>query len=180
MSTIWVQLTDIYGARFSNATDVKNARVWQYALNDLTEDEVRCGLHAMLRDERFETWPPNVTQFRHLCLKGKTGALPSVHKAFAEARQNALYSSPKWSHKAVKFTVKYVGVDVVNSAYTHEAFQTFSKAYAKVCVRISEGFTIPDVADEEVSYYHRQKTKRAVSRIKNNNISLGSLLHGYC
>ena len=181
LATILVQLTDLYGARFSNTTDAKNAGVWQYVLGDLTEDDVRRGLQAMLSDERFETWPPNATQLRHLCLKGKTGALPSVHKAFAEARQNALYPAPLWSHKAVKFTVKYVGVDVVNSAYTHEAFQTFSRAYEKVCERISEGFMIPDVADEEVSYYHRQKTKNAVSRIKNNHISLRSLLHhGHC
>jgi hypothetical protein len=169
----------MYGARFANTTDRRQVSVWEYALSDLTEEDVRRGFHALLGDARFETWPPNVTQFRHLCLKGKTDDLPSVHEAFTEARQNALYSNPKWSHKAVKFTVKYVGVDVVNSAYTHEAFQRFSKAYVKVLERLSEGFTIPDVPDEEVAYYHSHKTKSAVSRIKNNNLSLRSLLHAH-
>lgn len=163
-----------------NAYGVKDSGVWHHALNDLTDDDFRDGLYSMLRDERFETWPPNCTQFRQLCLKGKTGALPTVHQAFNEARQNALFPAPKWSHKAVKFTVKYVGVDVVNSARTHEAFQMFSKGYEKVCAGMAEGFAIPDVADEEVSFYHRQKTKEAVSRIKNNNISLGSFFHEHC
>ena len=180
ISTLWVQLTDIYGARFSNAYGLKDSGVWYHALSDLTEENVRDGLYFMMRDERFETWPPNCTQFRQLCLKGKTGALPTVHKAFAEARQNALYAAPKWTHPAVKFTVKYVGVDVVNSAYTHVAFQTFEKGYAKVCARIAEGFEVPDVADEEVSYYHRQKTKEAVRHIKNNNLTLRSAIHGHC
>jgi len=174
-----MQLTDIYAQRFVNAYGIKDSGVWHHALCDVNEDDVREGLYAMLRDERFETWPPNCTQFRQLCLKGKTDALPSVHKAFAEARQNALYSSPKW-HPAVKFAVKYVGVDVVNSAYTHEAFQKFSNGYAKVCARIAEGFAVPDVADEEVSYYHRQKTKNAVCRIKNNHLTLRSAIDGHC
>ena len=155
--------------------------VWHHALFDLTEDDVRCGLYAMLRDERFETWPPNCTQFRHLCLKGKTSALPTVHKAFTEARQNALYKKPQWSHPAIKFTVKYVGVDVVNSALTHEAFQMFSNGYAKVCKRLAEGYTLPDVLDEDVAYYHSQKTKQAVEHIKNNkNITLRGLIHDDC
>lgn len=180
ISTLWVQLTDIYGARFSNAYGLKDSGVWYHALSDLTEGDVRDGLYFMMRDERFETWPPNCTQFRQLCLKGKKTALPTVHQAFAEARQNALYAVPKWSHPAVKFTVKYVGVDVVNSAHTHEAFQLFSKGYSKVCARIAEGLAVPNVSDEEVSYYHRQKTKNEISRIKNNNISLRGLIHGHC
>ena len=180
ISTLWVQLTDIYGARFVNAYGVKDTGVWYHALCDLTEDDFRQGLYLMMRDARFETWPPNCTQFRQLCLKGKTGLLPTVHQAFSEARQNALYASPKWSHPAVKFTVKYVGVDVVNSAYTHVAFQTFEKGYLKVCARIADGFAVPDVNDEEVSYYHREKTKNAISHIKNNNITFRSVIHGHC
>lgn len=163
-----------------NAYGAKDSGVWHHALNDLTEDDVRKGLFSMMRDVRFETWPPNCTQFRQLCLKGKTDALPTVHKAFNEARQNALYASPKWSHPAVKFTVKYVGVDVVNSAYTHEAFLMFEKGYSKVCARIAEGLAVPEVADEEVSYYHRHKTKNAARHIKNNNLTLRSAIHGHC
>ena len=180
ISILWVQLTDIYGSRFINMYGEKDSGVWYHALCDLSENDIKEGLYLVMRDARFETWPPNCTQFRQLCLKGKTVQLPTVHQAFAEARQNALYSSPKWSHPAVKFTVKYVGVDVVNSAYTFDAFQAFQKGYSKVCARIAEGFSVPDVQDEEVSYYHREKTKQAICRIKNNNMTLRSAIHGHC
>lgn len=172
-------MTDIYGARFVNAYGVKDSGVWFHALHDLTEDELRTGLYAVMRDARFETWPPNCTQFRQLCLTGKKTTLPTVHQAFNEARQNALYSNPKWSHEAVKFTVKYVGVDEVNSAYTHVAFQRFEKGYAKVCERILAGFAVPDVLDVEVSYYHRNRTTKTTAQIKNNYKSLRSVIHGH-
>lgn len=177
IATLWVQLTDIYGARFVNTYGVKDSGVWNHALSDLTETDMREGLYLMMRDARFETWPPNCTQFRQLCLKGKKNALPTVHKAFAEARQNALYASPVWSHPAVKFTVKYVGVDVVNSAHTFNAFQQFEKGYAKVCLRIAEGYAVPEVLDEEVSFYHREKTRTSVHHIKHNKITLRSAIH---
>ena len=177
IATLWTQLTDIYGSRFVNAYGIKDSGVWYHALNDLTEDDFRQGLYLMMRDARFETWPPNCTQFRHLCLKGRAVSLPTVHQAFNEARQNAYTATPIWSHPAVKFTVKYVGVDKVHSAQTHIAFQAFEKAYTKVCTRLSEGYAVPIVADEEVAFYHRKHTKDSVAFTKNNNKTLRSLLH---
>jgi hypothetical protein len=91
IATLWLQLTDIYGMRFINLYGEKDSGVWFQALRDLTEEEIERGLHAMFRDERFETWPPNCTQFRHLCLK--RNKLPSVHKAFNEARHNLNFLS---------------------------------------------------------------------------------------
>lgn len=176
ISTLWGQLTDIYGARFLNAHGEKDLGVWQIALSDLQEEEIRQGLYLMMRDKRFETWPPNCTEFRHLCLNGrKEDSLPTVHQAFNEARQNALYAHPVWSHKAVKFTVKYVGVDIVNSAYTHHAFEQFKKAYAKVCARIQEGHEVPEITDEEVAFYHRKQQK--LTNTKNNITTLRRVIH---
>ena len=177
IATLWAQLTEIYSSRFVNAYGVKDSGVWYHALSDLTNDDFRQGLYLMMRDARFETWPPNCTQFRHLCLKGREVTLPTVHQAFKEARQNAYAATPVWSHLAVKFTVKYVGVDVVHSAHTHVAFQTFEKGYAKVCARIAEGYAIPAVPDEEVAFYHRKQTKDSATYIKNNNKTLRSMLH---
>jgi len=163
-----------------NAYGESDSGVWFHALSDLTEDDLRNGLYVMMRDERFETWPPNCTQLRQLCLKGKLRcALPTVHQAFHEARRNAHLPTPVWSHLAVKFTVKYVGVDVVNSAYTHQAFAQFEKGYTKVCERIEAGFAVPDVQDEEVAYYYRQKTKNSVNYVKNNRITLRSAIHAH-
>lgn len=167
ISTLWGQLTDIYGARFINVFGEKDSGVWQIALNDLDEDSIRQGLYLMMRDKRFETWPPTCLEFRHLCLSGKVEkSLPTVHQAFNEARQNALCSNPVWSHQAIKCAVKYVGVETVNSPYTAEAFQKFKKGYEKICARIHEGYEIPAIADEEVAYYHRKQKKHTDTKTK--------------
>ena len=161
IATLWLQLTEIYGARFVNQYGEKDSGVWYQALSDLTEDSITHGLNTMLRDERFETWPPNCTQFRKLCLSGlKSCHLPNVHRAFYEARQNVMLKSPVWSHPAVKFTVKHIGVEIVNAGRTDFAFAKFSTAYAKVCERIKEGHLVPDVSNEEVTVSSKKQFKQ--------------------
>jgi hypothetical protein len=151
IATLWLQLTDIYGARFVNVYGDRDSGVWYQALNDLTEKELAFGLHTMMRDVRFETWPPNCTQFRHLCCKNPDReSLPTVHQAFKEARQNYHFTRPVWSHPVIKFTVKQVGLDVVNAARTDMAFAVFKDVYDKVSMRVAHGFKVPDVLDEDV------------------------------
>lgn len=152
IATLWLQLSDIYGPLFINKYGEKDSGVWYQTLHDLTDADILFGLHAMLRDTRFETWPPNCTQFRHLCIRRSEGiSLPSVHQAFNEARENLVFTTPRrWSHPAVKFTVKYVGLEQVNSADKHSAFQDFTTAYEKICARIALGHEVPHVNDEEL------------------------------
>lgn len=164
IATLWLQLTDVYGARFINLYGDKDSGVWFQALWDVTEEEIELGLHEMFRDERFETWPPNCTQFRHLCLKRRKKELPSVHQAFNEARHNLTFSAASWSHSAVKFTVKHLGVDVVNAARADFAFAAFKELYVKVCERIGQGFEVPQVADEEL-VIKRKTTRRDIPRL---------------
>jgi hypothetical protein len=156
IATLWSQLTDIYGARFVNQYGEKDSGVWHETLADLTESDFCFGLQAMVRDVRFETWPPNCTQFRHLCLK-KT-ILPSVHKAFLEARWNLGFATVRqWSHPAIKFTVKHVGLEKVNDAHTNRAFAAFSDYYERVCARIAAGGSLPDVDENELVISHKQQ-----------------------
>jgi len=164
IATLWLQLTDIYGARFINLYGEKDPGVWFQTLCDLTEEEIEMGLHAMFSDERFETWPPNCTQFRHLCLKRHKEGPPNVHKAFNEARHNLNFSKPLWSHPAVKFTVKHLGVDVVNAARADIAFAEFNALYIKVCERIRQGFEVPQVSDDEV-VIKRKLTQSNIPRL---------------
>jgi len=164
IATLWLQLTDTYGARFINLYGEKDSGVWFQTLCDLTEEEIEMGLHAMLRDERFETWPPNCTQFRHLCLKKYKNELPNVHKAFNEARHNLNFSAPTWSNPAIKFTVKHLGVDAVNAARADIAFEEFNALYIKVCEQIRQGFEVPQVADEEV-VIKRKSTQSNIPRL---------------
>jgi len=137
----------------------KDSGVWNQALSDLSEADIRTGLEAMIRDARFETWPPNCTQFRHLCLKGSVNDLPNVHKAFIEARQNLNLSKPRWSHPAIKFTVKYVGVDVMNAGRADRAFQAFKNGYEKVCERIRQGHQVPHVDNAELGLPRKAPSK---------------------
>lgn len=158
IATLWLQLTDIYGSRFVNPYGEKDSGVWYQALNDLNEDDLQFGIDAMMRDMRFETWPPNCTQFRHLCIKQtRTDALPSVHQAFNEAVANLLFSDARrWSHPAVKFTVKYLGIEKITFGRKDKAFAEFSACYQRVCKRIADGHQVPEVSDEEVKNTPKQ------------------------
>jgi hypothetical protein len=152
IATLWLQLTDIYGSRFVNQYGDRDSGVWYQALNDLDEDDLCFCLQAMMRDPRFETWPPNCTQLRHLCLKNSTaGKAPSVHKAFDEAVFNLGFSTPRqWSHPAVKFTVKHVGVMTIIDGRKDHAFAAFSACYERVLERIAAGYQVPEVGEAEL------------------------------
>lgn len=167
IATLWLQLTDIYGPLFVNRFGEKDSGVWYQALSDLSEIEIQAGLEAMIRDARFETWPPNCTQFRRLCINGLGDkGLPSVHKAFIEARQNLNLSNPGWSHPAIKFTVKYVGLAIMNSGRTDIAFEAFKTGYQKVCERIRRGHQVPFVHDEELCMQRKTLTKPPIKLVQ--------------
>jgi len=154
---LWLQLTDIYGQRFINAYGERDTGAWAQTLYDLTEADFRLGLNNMVNDIRFETWPPNCTQFRHLCLTGlKTLGVPSVHSAFREAQHNYNLGSSNWSHCAVKLTVKILTHEVVNDGHTAEAFRRFSGVYEQVCAQIAAGIQLPEVSDEELIHKPKQ------------------------
>lgn len=164
MATLWHQLTEIYGARFVNQHGEKHSTVWFQALHDLQDEDIEYGLHTMMRDARFETWPPNCTQFRHLCqLRRTTSNLPTAGKAFEEARLNQLLSSPRWSHPAIKLAVNHVGVDVINSAYTHQAFKLFADAYQTICESVRVGHEILVV--DELPTIKRARTERLIPKL---------------
>lgn len=150
IATLWIQLTDIYGHRFMNTYGEKDSGVWYQALNDLTEDDLRKGLTTMMRDIRFETWPPNCTQFRHLCLSTKEPLAPKTVEAFREVRQNMYCSSPQWSHPAIKLAIKCMGTKAAYAEDDAEAFKGFSAKYMQICERMAKGHPLPDIADSEV------------------------------
>ncbi len=147
-------MADIYGQRFVNQYgDNDQSGIWAMVLSDLSGDDIRYGLMAMVRDVRFETWPPNCTQFRHLCLSRLNTSehvLPSVHKAFREATNNLNLAYPKWTHPAIKFTAKHMGIEKLNAARVDIAFKEFNTIYQRVCTKVLEGHQVPEVADEDV------------------------------
>ena len=151
IATLWLQLTEIYSSRFVNCYGESDSGVWYQALADLHFESISHGLQAMLRDERFETWPPNCTQFRKLCLShAGYNVLPTVHKAWHEAHSNMKSRYPIWSHAAVKFTVKCLSVDALVAARTDIAFAKFQHIYERVCKHVQQGQIVPEVNDCDV------------------------------
>lgn len=162
MAHLWLKLTDIYGPLFTNRQGEKDSGVWFEALCDLTENDIKFGIWALYRAPKHKDWPPTCIQFRHLCLsqyEPEENGIPAVHKAFDEARRNLSCSKPHWSHPAIKFTVKLVGIDNVNAARTDLALAAFKPVYKKVCAEICLGKEVPFVADEELVVIKKTTTK---------------------
>ncbi len=154
IATLWLTLTDVYGVRFVNQYgSCDESGVWAMALEGFDEEDVRFGLKAMICDIRFETWPPNCTQFRHLCLSCLNECpqqLPSVHKAFIEALNNLWLKNPVWSHDGVKCAIKLCGIHKLTEPRVDRAFKDFSQAYSKVSKRVLSGEALPSVSNDEV------------------------------
>lgn len=153
MALLWKQLSDIYGARFTNVHGETDASgVWYQALNDLSRDDLRHGLHALYRDSRFETWPPNCTQFRHLCLKRAGEGVPTVHEAFREVQTHLLFPRrTRWSHLLVKHALVRTGVAFMDKAPVHQAFTVFKSVYEELCQQVAEGILLTDVPETALS-----------------------------
>lgn len=153
IASLWISLSEIYHNRFLSKYGIEDTGTWFEALKDLHMDLLDFGLSAMMRDVRFETWPPNCTQFRHLCLaKPVSASFPSVHDAYREARENLWHKGEvrSWSHPAIKFTIKQVTIPVVTDDRQHIAYPAFRMCYELVCKRISEGGLVPVVTAEEL------------------------------
>lgn len=154
IATLWLQLSEIYGTRFVNQYGEKDhSGLWHQALSDIPEACLQLGLMAMLHDIRFETWPPNCTQFRHLCLSHlKAEELPNVHRAFDEIRDKLSSTKPDWSkmHRAILFTVAQLGVESLSDARVDRAWAAFSEMYERVCQGIMKGKQLPEVDDEKL------------------------------
>ncbi|KTC94850.1 hypothetical protein Lfee_2514 [Legionella feeleii] len=150
IAVLWKQLSDIYESRFTREHGESDASgVWYQALNDLSRDDLRHGLYALYRDIRFETWPPNCTQFRHLCLKRTGEGIPTVHEAFREVQAHLL--SPKrtrWSHRVVKHALARTGVVFMDKAAVHQSFAVFKSVYEALCQQLAEGVLLAEVPEE--------------------------------
>lgn len=169
IATLWLTLTDIYGARFVNQYGARDeSGVWAMALEGFDEEDLRFGLKTMMRDVRFETWPPNCTQFRHLCLSRLNECpqqLPSVHQAFKEALNNLRLKNPLWRHEGVKCCVKLCGVARLTDARVDKAFQAFSEAYAKVSKRVLSGEALPHVSNDELRLPEYKKSTNSPKQL---------------
>lgn len=70
IDAVWVALSGLYGHKFTTAygEDPQGIQglLWQAAIDDLSEDQLRHGLGRCLT--RVDRWPPDAPEYRALCL----------------------------------------------------------------------------------------------------------------
>lgn len=61
-------MTSLYGHKWTSSygTEIDPDRVWEAALNGITDEQIKFGLRACV-DKSLE-WPPSAPEFRNLCV----------------------------------------------------------------------------------------------------------------
>ncbi len=151
LSMLWMKLTAIYGQLFISMHGINDNGVWFKTLNDLTPRALESGLERLMSlsyGKQFCEFPPNALQFRALCLGFYENLrLPTPFDAYQEIKSHAYLTSQNWSHPAVRFTAKKMGLNFLNEKDDAKTFSLFKKAYEQVCHLIKQGLEVPEVSE---------------------------------
>jgi hypothetical protein len=82
-------------------------------------------------------------EFRALCFTDHR--LPSVMNAYHETRSRLFYTSPRWSHPAVKYTAEQLSIKFLAIEDEVHAYAIFKKAYTQVRHLVMQGLEIPEI-----------------------------------
>jgi len=63
---LWARFCEIYGHQWASQQGDEPNDTWIKGLADITPEQYTAGLQALLT--RTETWPPNLIEFRQLCV----------------------------------------------------------------------------------------------------------------
>ncbi len=113
-------------------------------MKDLSREDLEYGFKRAIRTttaeerEKYESWPPNVKEFRMYCERRlKDFGLPETHAAFSEAKNNNYTSSQYWSHPLVKMATQQLKK---SDNYVDNAdYPVFKKIYDFLCQRFMRG-----------------------------------------
>ncbi|EHL29714.1 MULTISPECIES: hypothetical protein [Legionella] len=148
---LWMKLTAIYGQLFASKHGIEDNGTWFKVLNDLTPRALESGLERLMslsHGKQFCEFPPNALQFRALCLGFYENLrLPSASDAYREIKARAYVTSQNWSHPAVRFTAKRMGLKFLNEKDDANTFSIFKKAYEQVCHLIKQGLEVPEISE---------------------------------
>lgn len=141
---LWVNLTTAFGYKFLKNFGEKDNGVWFEALKDLTREDLEYGFKRAIRlttteeREKFESWPPNVKEFRMYCERRlQDFNLPEPHIAFAQAKNNNYTKNQYWSHPLIKLATHQLRK---KDSYIHdEDYDLFKKAYNSLCQQFMRG-----------------------------------------
>ncbi|KPM67587.1 hypothetical protein HB13667_05960 [Pseudomonas putida] len=127
-------MTQTYGHKWTSSFgEVPKAdHAWAKILGGLTGQQIANGLRRMIEVAAAnagtgkESWPPDATEFRAMCLHVQ--GLPAVDQAWTEALMG------KYSHEAVRVAAEATGTfDLRSAKHSDKAlFQRFERNYAIV------------------------------------------------
>ena len=134
LEKLWITMTQTYGHKWTSSFgEVPKAdHAWAKILGGLTGQQIANGLRRMIEVAAAnagtgkESWPPDATEFRAMCLHVQ--GLPTVDQAWTEALMG------KYSHEAVKVAAEATSTfDLRSAKHSDKAlFQRFERNYAIV------------------------------------------------
>ncbi|KKM22217.1 hypothetical protein LCGC14_1627630, partial [marine sediment metagenome] len=68
MVLLWKAMTAIYKNNWIDKYPVTDIPYWADELSDRTDAQIAWGLRHMKQAPNYETWPPNLLEFRKLCV----------------------------------------------------------------------------------------------------------------
>lgn len=94
---LWSRFSEIYGHQWASQQGDEPNDTWVRGLDGLTNQQFGQGLRALL--DRRETWPPNLIEFRQLCL-GYGGETDWEHKRLKYFQPDALLERKRTDEEA--------------------------------------------------------------------------------
>lgn len=64
---LWIRMSEMYGHQWASQQGDEPNDTWVRGLREVATAQLGVGLRALL--ERADTWPPNLVEFRQLCLE---------------------------------------------------------------------------------------------------------------
>lgn len=136
----------LYFSAYSEIDALNSAkRLWMESLSPFSADVI---LHAVRRIIKESDYLPTVSRVIRLCIDiSSEHTLPNAHNAYIEAC-NA--PSPKrnatWTHPAVYYAGKQTDWFFLANNTEKTAFPIFKSHYERLCQRIINGETLPQLA----------------------------------
>ena len=136
-------MTGTYGRQWTGGYGDVPTPEWLMALEALTVDQVKHGLARIAEDPVAWKWPPNLMEFRVLCLPtSEDFNLPSEDDAFSQA-----VGSASDKHPSVVMTLRDMGDEVYKfrRAESEKARRIFKKHWDKTVEHVMAGGELPEV-----------------------------------
>lgn len=135
----------LYFSAYSEMDALNSAkRLWMDSLSPFSSEVI---LHAVRRIIKESDYLPTISRIIRLCIDiSSEHTLPTAHNAYIEAC-NA--PSPKrnapWTHLAVYYAGKQTNWFFIANNTEKTAFPIFKSHYEKLCQRIINGETLPEL-----------------------------------